>query len=71
MDYMMMATLQHNGVFAYFPHLTHWDQNARSDLKKATLQMGVAESSYNITFNILSMTLSYIHVTFKDKMLNG
>jgi len=27
MDYMMMATLQHNGVFPYFPHLTQWDQN--------------------------------------------
>jgi len=33
--------------------------------------MGVAESSYNITFNILSMTLCYIHLTFKAKMLNG
>jgi len=45
--------------------------NACSDLKKATLQMGVAESSSNLKVNILSMTLCYIHITFKAKMLNG
>lgn len=45
--------------------------NACSDLQKATLQMEIAESSYNIIFNILSMTLCYVHTTFKAKMLNG